>query len=110
MSLWHYLKRLYSLDTLDTRFVTSSNAPAKVAAQEHAVEGRSTPQSDGNEKPQGRGGRAGKVQPSKFKTPEFYFYFFIIAWAVLLIFYVPYKVSQSMIMFSSSLDSKADMD
>ena len=59
---------LYSLDTLDTRFTTSANTPLKIANEESA---RST---SGDGEKHGTG-----TAPSKYTTPEYIFYFIVIA-------------------------------
>lgn len=100
MSLLLYLKRLFSLDTLDTRFTTSSWTPS--AASTSAKPARTDPakplpgldvqdgasnghalQSKGRDTP----------QPSKWTTPEFFLYYAVIIVAVSLMIKSIYDVS-----------------
>lgn len=68
MSPFTFFRQLYSLDTLDTRLTTSATTPLDVAQKERDT---------ANHK-----GQNGKIendvsvraQPSKWNTPEFYFY------------------------------------
>jgi len=82
-----YFKSVYDLDTLDTRFTTPSGVPYKPSQQ------------DGGRNNHGRdlGANAlkdARIPPPKWKTPEFYFYLFVIAAVVPYMFWVPYEVSR----------------
>jgi D-alanyl-lipoteichoic acid acyltransferase DltB (MBOAT superfamily) len=86
------LRQLYSLDTLDTRFVVPAKAPPKEAL-EQPRDDAARPSTSQNRRLQGRGGIE-DVTRSRWNTPEFYFYFLVIAVAVPLMFKSVYDVSQ----------------
>jgi hypothetical protein len=96
MSLLSYIRSIYQLDTLDTRFTSSSTTPYKprVNAQTDPI----YPKSSGD-LPQGipvkldSNGRP-IAQPSKWNTPEFYFYYFCFITIVPYMFWVAYDVSR----------------
>jgi hypothetical protein len=88
MSLLGFLSRLYSLDTLDTRFTHSSRTPV-----------RNTANNDVDiSKPRAEESKGKKnelnLQPSRWNTPEYYFYYLVFVTMIPLIFYVPYSVSK----------------
>lgn len=72
MSWLSFFGRLYSLDTLDTRFTSSAKTPHKVAAETPVAEGKlpaqTTLQAGSNEK-------VLRAQPSLWNTTEFYLYY-----------------------------------
>jgi hypothetical protein len=68
MKLFHCLRRLYSLDTLDTRFTNSKSSSAVQA----------------------------EAPPSKWRTLEFYVYYVVFIVAVPQMFKVSYDVSKGM--------------
>ncbi|KAL3460457.1 MBOAT, membrane-bound O-acyltransferase family-domain-containing protein [Aspergillus heterothallicus] len=84
-SLLSWFRRLYSLDTLDTRFTVPANTPVKVAVEDtrsgSAKDARSTT-------------IANNASPSKWGTPEFFFYYIIFLIAVPLMFKTVVDVSQ----------------
>jgi hypothetical protein len=80
-----FLKTVYDLDTLDTRFTSSSSTPYQTV-----IDARSDP-AVANESPKKAKSRA---EPSKWNTPEFYLYFVVIAWAIPFMFWVAYDVSR----------------
>ncbi|KAF4124893.1 D-alanyl-lipoteichoic acid acyltransferase DltB, MBOAT superfamily [Geosmithia morbida] len=89
MGLLTFLGSLYKLDTLDTRFTTSSSVPYQtiIDARQDAVPSISQPPpADGRAEP--------RVPPPRWRTPEFYFYYVIFALAVPYMFWVPYTVSR----------------
>ncbi|KAK5051216.1 glycerol transporter, partial [Cryomyces antarcticus] len=89
--LWlHYLKRLYSLDTLDTRFTTSSRTPQAPIDPARASSGEVGPTVS---RQNGRSAASG-AQPSRWATPEFYFYYLIFLVCVPLMFKAVYDVSK----------------
>jgi hypothetical protein len=75
-----YLRQLYSLDTLDTRFVVPATVPPKEALEEANVDPAI---SDGKDK--SRSG-ANSVQPPRWKTNEFYFYYLAISASIFFMF------------------------
>ncbi|KEY65633.1 hypothetical protein S7711_07882 [Stachybotrys chartarum IBT 7711] len=80
-----FLKTVYDLDTLDTRFTSSSSTPYQTV-----IDARNDP-AVANESPKKVKSRA---EPSKWNTPEFYLYFVVIAWAIPFMFWVAYDVSR----------------
>jgi len=90
-----YIERLYSLDTLDTRFTVSANAALKKTSKEHGVTvdnpalsaaGQPVKQQD-QELPVG-------IQPSKWRTPEYIFYYIVIIVVLPSMFGVVINVSK----------------
>jgi hypothetical protein len=96
MSLFSYLRSIYQLETLDTRFTNSSTTPYKrpVPSQIDPAYPKSS-----QDLPQGvpvkldSNGRP-IAQPSKWNTPEFYFYYFVFVTIVPYMFWVAYDVSR----------------
>ena len=90
MASFNLLKRLYSLDTLDTRFTISSKTPPSVE-KDIKLQGRDVPGisvgSNSKAKPS-------DAQPSKWRTREFYFYYVVFILAVPMMFKVTYDVSK----------------
>lgn len=77
------LGSIYDLDTLDTRFTSSSNAPYQTV-----IDARSDPVIPENPR------KAQKGSPSRWKTPEFYFYYTVIAVVLPIMFWVAFDVSR----------------
>ncbi|KAI4245882.1 MAG: hypothetical protein LQ352_006494, partial [Teloschistes flavicans] len=97
MTILSYAKRLFSLDTLDTRFTRSSlttfisNGPAPLdpAKPPLGLDSRDAV-------PKGRrGDSTGRqdAQPSNWNTPEFFFYYLVLIVAIPLMFKSVYDVS-----------------
>lgn len=97
MSIPSYARRLFSLDTLDTRFTRSSlapfnangSAPIDPAKPPSGVESRDAV-------PKGRRGdstRRQDSQSSNWSTPEFFFYYLVLVVAIPLMFKSVYDVS-----------------
>lgn len=82
-----FIRSVYDLDTLDTRFTNSSAVPYQTI-----IDARSDPATsaskDASSKAQAR------AQPPKWKTPEFYLYYLVFLLAVPYMFWVPYTVSK----------------
>lgn len=71
-----YFRQLYSLDTLDTRFVVPATAPPKEALDEAKLDpAGSLPVPNGKRKTESRDE---VVHPSRWNTPEFLFYIVIV--------------------------------
>lgn len=85
MGLLAYACSLYDIDTLDTRFTTPSAVPYQTV-----VDARADPdlKKDAPDKPRARG------QPSKWKTPEFYFYLGFLGFMIPYMFWIAYEVSR----------------
>ncbi|KAH8704798.1 putative glycerol:H+ symporter [Talaromyces proteolyticus] len=78
-SLLQFLRRLYSLDTLDTRLTVSSSTPVKAVSD--SKDGRAQEIAAG-------------AQPSKWNTPEFYVYYLVFLTVVPMMFKTVIDVSQ----------------
>jgi hypothetical protein len=101
MGWLQFWQKLYSLETLDTRFVIPSNTPPGVTAvgfelnptrlglpeQQNAVASLSGPP---------RSGPVSGARPPLWNTAEFYVYYFLFVTIVPLMCYVPYTVSKRM--------------
>lgn len=95
MGLLHWLRRLYSLDALDTRFTVSSNAPLKYAAESRS---QGVP-ARGGSGVAGTGNGGSDASPSKWNTPEFYVYYVVFVLAVPMMFKAVIEVSQGKLKF-----------
>ncbi|KAL4940815.1 hypothetical protein BDV06DRAFT_223688, partial [Aspergillus oleicola] len=85
LSFLSWFRRLYSLDTLDTRFTVPANTPVKVAAEDTR---------SGSAKDARSNAVANGASPSKWGTLEFYVYYAVFAIAVPLMFKTVINVSQ----------------
>ncbi|KAF1839744.1 glycerol:H+ symporter-like protein [Decorospora gaudefroyi] len=87
-----FVRQLYSLDTLDTRFVVPATAPPREALEEAKLDPAGPiPVEDSN-----RGSRSSgdNVQPPRWNTTEFYFYYVAIIASVFFMFKAVLDVSQ----------------
>lgn len=94
MNPYTFFNQLYSLDTLDTRFTTSSKTPSKVA-NEDSVRKVTKDGNTSNELPPG-------ASPSRWNTKEFYFYALVFIVVVPLMYKSVYDVSLSRVTFNDS--------
>lgn len=79
-----YIRQLYSLDTLDTRFVVPATAPPKEALDDAKVDpANPLPVSTGKDK---TSNGTDHVQPPRWRTNEFYFYYLSISVSVFFMF------------------------
>lgn len=95
MSLLSYIRSLYFLDTLDTRFTNPSSTPYKTVIEarknasgyekDHSIPGEGV-RTDFSGRP--------IAQPSKWKTTEFYFYYVVFIVIVPYMFWVAFDVSR----------------
>jgi hypothetical protein len=77
-------RQLYSLDTLDTRFVVPANVPPKEALRDAELDPAGPwPLQNGKESNENT---AEVIQPSRWNTLEFYFYYLVFIVAVPLMF------------------------
>ncbi|RCI07976.1 hypothetical protein L249_7819, partial [Ophiocordyceps polyrhachis-furcata BCC 54312] len=85
MKTVRFLRDVYDLDTLDTRFTSSSASPYQsvIDAREDPAVSRETAEK----------ARA-LAQPSRWRTPEFAFYWLVFAFAVPYMFWTAYDVSR----------------
>lgn len=104
MALLSFLRRLYSLDTLDTRFTISSTTPPKQVASEPRID-PAKPSPSESKNAARADPRAPGPQPSKWNTPEFYLYYLVFLTAIPSMFYVVYDVSKG----AYALDPGPDM-
>ena len=90
-----FLRQVYDLDTLDTRFTTPTSVPYKAIVDAHsdsaviggragAVEGR----------PQHQQTSTAKTPPPRWKTTEFYFYYLVTSVTVPYMWWVAYDLSR----------------
>ena len=89
MGWLQYLRKLYSLDTLDTRFTISSTTPPSQSAQIDPVKPL-----EGERKQDAKSTPTGK--PSLWLTPEFFLYYLVFVTAIPLMFKAVYDVSQGL--------------
>ena len=90
MTWLHYLRELYSLNTLDARFAPQQPVnelkidPAKPSPEELKTEQN--------------GGKVATLPPDarepKWGTPEFLYHYIVLLFCVPLMFYIPYNVSK----------------
>jgi hypothetical protein len=97
MSIFSYIRSIYALDTIDTRFTSSSLTPYKFIVDDRA--NSATANANRNDSIPGVGiktDHSGRpvAQPSKWRTPEFYFYYFIFIITVPYMFWIAYDVSR----------------
>lgn len=85
MGVFSYLRKVYDLDTLDTRFTSVSTVPYKTV-----IEQRGDPVAQREAEERNRS----KSLPSKWQTPEFYLYYVVVALAVPYMFWACYDVSR----------------
>ena len=93
MTLLQYVADLYSLDTLDTRFTTSSKTPPSQIASERSSAKETRIDHDGFR------GQFNGAPPPKWRTPEFLYHGLIFLVMVPWMFYTVYDVSQRMSLF-----------
>ena len=87
MGVLSFFRQLYSLDTLDTRFTTSASTPLKAASEDSAKKTESTEGKRQSELPAG-------ASPSRWNTPEFYFYALVFVFCVPQMYKAVWDVSQ----------------
>lgn len=92
MNNLHHIRRLYSLDTLDTRFTAS-----KFSSSKDSGPGRQTARSPGvapvGDIATGGGTRKSEIAASLWATTEFYIYYVVFLVAIPLMFKVANQVS-----------------
>ncbi|KAI9857851.1 MAG: glycerol transporter [Vezdaea acicularis] len=91
MTTFELIRRMYSLDTLDTRFTTTTRTPLK-----RGSEARVDPAQDKTNKA-GAEARQGTTEPSpsRWKTPEFFLYYVVIIVVLPLMFNAAFEVSRA---------------
>jgi hypothetical protein len=91
--MWlQYIRQLYSLDTLDTRFVVPATVSPKEALELAELDPATPlPVRNGPFKSRELEERA---EPSRWNTPEFYFYIAVIAYSIFFMFSKNIEVSK----------------
>lgn len=92
-----FIKDMYSLDTLDTRFSTPSGVPYRRRQNESDGNGKREEErsvSGGNGKVAPEGGIAAETLREKWGTPEYLVYTVIVGWAVPYMLWTAYSVSR----------------
>lgn len=101
MSLLYWLRRLYSLDTLDTRFTVPANTPLKAAADT-----RSSSSPSAAADPSAKDARSSEIahgaSPSRWKTPEYFVYYLVFLTLVPLMFKTVIGVSQGWYLYNET--------
>jgi hypothetical protein len=87
MGALSFLRDVYDLDTLDTRFTNSSSTPYNTVIESRGDAAASKE----------RASRfSGKAEPSRWRTPEFFFYYLVFIICVPLMFWTAYTASSRM--------------
>lgn len=81
----NFVAKIYDLDTLDTRFTTPSGVPYRAIVDSREVDKREKQLSPL---------RGAAVETSRWRTPEFWLYYLVVAVAVPTMFWVAYDVSR----------------
>ena len=91
--LLSFLRSVYDLDTIDTRLTTPSSVPysAKSAAAADD-DGRNKKDDKRSASPQ-----AVQTSPSRWLTPEFLLYYFLLSFIIPYMFWIAYSVSRRML-------------
>ncbi|KAI1870679.1 uncharacterized protein JN550_004825 [Neoarthrinium moseri] len=85
MGAFSFLRSVYDLDTLDTRFTNSSATPYKAI-----IDSRNDP---GASKERAARFNGGKPKPSRWRTPEFLLYWPVVLFCIPYMLWVAYGVS-----------------
>lgn len=85
MSPLSFLRSVYTLDTLDTRFTTPSATSYKTVIDSRGERDVRDAQKEKI---------ASRAPPSKWNTPEFYLYFAVVFVCIPLMLWIPYTVSR----------------
>lgn len=97
-----FLKDIYALDTIDTRFTTPSSVPYRRRQNESDGNGKREDNKDlgleraasgGHGRVAPEGGIAAETLRNKWGTPEYWVYSVIITWAVPYMLWTAYGVS-----------------
>lgn len=97
MGISSYLRSIYALDTIDTRFTNSSSTPYYAALDGRIDPATSTSKRDDSIRRDApktdRNGRP-EAEPSKWNTLEFYIYYIVFLTVVPYMFWIAYDVSR----------------
>lgn len=94
MGPWSFARSVYALDTIDTRFTSSAFTPHKSVAVTRGDPAGSRSKKDDSTRRPPVGTDSNLVEPSKWNTPEFYFYYFIFITVIPYMFWIAYDVSR----------------
>ena len=97
MTILRYARKLYSLDTLDTRFVTSSKSPFNTTPSPlDPVKPSSKEERSGNGDGTGldTSRQNGGPLPSRWGTAEYYVYYVVIIVSLIKMFKVAFDISK----------------
>ncbi|KAI1821021.1 MBOAT, membrane-bound O-acyltransferase family-domain-containing protein [Xylaria intraflava] len=90
MGALSFLRSIYDLDTLDTRFIVSSTTP-----YETVIEARNHAAAASKERAAKWNSRASSATKSRWNTPEFYLYYAVFILAIPYMFRVAYDASRT---------------
>ncbi|KAK2750589.1 glycerol transporter [Myotisia sp. PD_48] len=93
MGVIYWLQRLYSVDTLDTRFTVSSSTPPKRSIRSD----QATFPQDGHERAKNNANQGTAIpgaHPARWRTGEFYIYYVVFAVAVPMMFKAVIDISK----------------
>lgn len=97
MSLFSFLRSIYDVDTLDTRFTTPSTVPYKPDTPSSKAGGRSNGTlGHADSRRDAAADIVKRAEPSKWRSPEFFVYYFVFLTVVPYMFWVAYDVSRRM--------------
>ncbi|KAL9479897.1 hypothetical protein ACSS6W_004683 [Trichoderma asperelloides] len=85
MGVLSYLRKVYDLDTLDTRFTSPSSAPYQTV-----IDARGDPIAEREAAAKARS----SAPPPKWRTPEFFLYYLVFIVVVPYMFWIAYDVSK----------------
>jgi hypothetical protein len=97
MSIFSYIRSVYALDTIDTRFTNSSATPYRTVVDGRLDSAEANAKRDDSNPGVGvKTDFSGRpvAQPSKWNTPEFYFYYLVFTIVVPYMFWIAYDVSR----------------
>ena len=103
MSVLNYAGRLFSLNTLDTRFTTSSRRSAALDNKKTQID-PAKPNAESSDS-RGRTKPIAEASPSRWGTMEFFVYYLVFIIVVPMMFYVGYEVSKRKCLIAS-LDTR----
>lgn len=97
MSIFSYIRSIYALDTLDTRFTNASSTSYQTVVDTRAE--TAIIQAKRDDSVVGSGGRLDRrgrplAQPSLWRTKEFMLYYVVFATIVPYMFWIAYDVSR----------------
>ena len=98
MSFVSFLRSIYNVDTLDTRFTTPSTVPYKPESSPSSDGRINDPLSGAESRRDAAAENIKRAEPSKWRSPEFILYYLILLFIIPNMFWVAYDVSRRMYM------------